>query len=93
MRQIGIEKELEVLSEGLEYKPGKDETCVHYWLLESAQGYKSRGRCKLCGAEREFLNSVPDYSNLRPVSGFFDLPGLKDIAFDEEPEKSEAAVA
>jgi hypothetical protein len=33
--------------------------CVHYWLIESPEGPKSRGVCKLCGAETEFSNYVP----------------------------------
>ena len=93
MRQKVRENEIDVLSEELGYKPGNDETCVHYWLIEVAQGYKSCGVCKYCGAERGFLNSIPDYTSLKTGSGIFDLPGLKDIAFDEEPEKSEVGVS
>ena len=93
MRQKVRENEIDVLSEELGYKPGNDEACVHYWLIEVAEGRKSCGVCKFCGAEREFLNSVPDYTTLKTGSGFFDLPGLKDVAFDEEPEKSEAGVS
>lgn len=34
--------------------------CRHHWVIESPQGVTSRGVCKLCGAEREFLNSAQD---------------------------------
>lgn len=34
--------------------------CIHHWLLEPAVGPESRGRCKLCGEEKTFLNSVPE---------------------------------
>jgi hypothetical protein len=35
--------------------------CRHHWIIESPHGPTSRGRCKLCGAEREFSNLAPDY--------------------------------
>ena len=92
MRQKVKEQEVEQLYEELEYKPGNDAACIHYWLIESATGHKSRGVCKFCGAEKEFLNSAPDFTVLKPGSGFFDLPGLKGISFDEEIEESGAEV-
>ncbi len=30
----------------------------HYWLIESPDGVESEGVCKLCGAKREFRNSL-----------------------------------
>ena len=30
--------------------------CSHHWLIESAKGPTSKGVCKYCGSEREFLN-------------------------------------
>jgi hypothetical protein len=33
-------------------------TCQHHWIIESPSGPTSIGRCKLCGAEREFPNSA-----------------------------------
>lgn len=35
--------------------------CAHHWVIESPAGPVSRGQCKRCGEEREFLNS-PDSS-------------------------------
>jgi hypothetical protein len=34
--------------------------CAHHWLIESPNGAMSLGRCKLCGAEKEFPNSAED---------------------------------
>ncbi len=34
--------------------------CRHHWLIESPHGAVSQGRCKRCGARREFRNSAPD---------------------------------
>lgn len=36
-------------------------TCRHYWLIEIANGSLSRGRCKRCGEERNFKNSVAEW--------------------------------
>ena len=30
----------------------------HHWLIESPNGPTSKGTCRLCGAVREFKNSV-----------------------------------
>ncbi|MDE2765446.1 MAG: hypothetical protein OXI25_03320 [Chloroflexota bacterium] len=30
----------------------------HHWLIESPNGPTSMGVCRICGAEREFKNSV-----------------------------------
>ncbi|HEU4759630.1 MAG TPA: hypothetical protein VFT91_06570 [Dehalococcoidia bacterium] len=35
-------------------------TCRHHWMIESPDGPTSRGRCKVCGAERDFMNSFGD---------------------------------
>lgn len=35
--------------------------CSHHWRIEPADGPKSRGICKLCGEERWFCNSIPEY--------------------------------
>ncbi len=32
------------------------EVCVHRWLLEAPVGEVTRGRCKLCGADRDFTD-------------------------------------
>ena len=34
--------------------------CVHHWVIASPNGEMSAGRCKICGAEREFPNSAED---------------------------------
>lgn len=30
--------------------------CIHHWRIERPDGETSRGRCKLCGASRDFRN-------------------------------------
>lgn len=33
---------------------------VHHWVIEEANGPLSSGRCKRCGASREFKNWLED---------------------------------
>ena len=65
------------------------DTCRHYWRIEEAQGPTSWGVCKLCGTEREFLNTIPeDASVLARDKRVLKLPKLPDIDFDEAESKS-----
>ena len=32
--------------------------CPHHWIIETPDGPVSNGRCKLCGEEKEFNNSM-----------------------------------
>jgi hypothetical protein len=32
----------------------------HYWIIEDATGPVSKGRCKFCGAEKDFRNFLQD---------------------------------
>ena len=36
-------------------------TCAHHWVIASPNGEMSVGRCKVCGAEKDFPNSAEDY--------------------------------
>ncbi len=33
-------------------------TCTHHWVIDTPEGPFSKGRCRLCGEEREFSNSA-----------------------------------
>jgi len=35
-------------------------THVHHWIIETANGPTSIGRCQKCRAKREFSNTPPD---------------------------------
>lgn len=35
------------------------ETCVHHWLIDYPSGPESKGVCKKCGAEKDFVNNLP----------------------------------
>ncbi len=32
--------------------------CAHHWIIETPNGPISKGKCQLCGEEREFNNSI-----------------------------------
>ena len=42
-----------VMTEALPVNDG----CRHYWVIETPEGLKSRGICRLCGKEHDFYNS------------------------------------
>ncbi len=31
-------------------------TCTHHWVIETPLGPMSKGKCKICGEEKEFSN-------------------------------------
>ena len=35
----------------------KKSGCSHHWIIGDPVGPKSPGKCRLCGKQREFLNS------------------------------------
>ena len=48
--------------------PEKDmpvSECKHFWKIESSNSASSVGVCKYCGAEKEFLNALPDFTVVR----------------------------
>ncbi len=38
--------------------------CPHHWIIETPDGPVSTGRCRLCGEEREFRNSIETWVGL-----------------------------
>ncbi len=35
-----------------------DNQCAHHWIIETPEGPLSKGKCRLCGEERDFTNST-----------------------------------
>ena len=60
------------------------EQCHHYWIIEVANGPKSRGVCRYCGESRDFLNSMPDFSVLKRKTNPFGLPKMPDVELDDD---------
>ena len=46
----------------------QEESCSHYWLIESPNGPTSTGECQNCGEVREFKNSIQITSWNRTVA-------------------------
>jgi len=60
-----IRNRVETIPRETKVKPEEhqDESeCCHYWLIDSPNGTTSRGVCKFCGEERDFFNSVPEFT-------------------------------
>ena len=36
----------------------KEETCTHYWIIDTPSGPISAGSCRKCGKQREFRNII-----------------------------------
>lgn len=52
-------------------------THSHHWLIDSPKGRFSRGRCKFCGAEKQFANWPEEKGEkfyARAKSRTFDTP-------------------
>ena len=65
------------------------DECKHYWKIESSNNPTSIGVCKYCGAEKEFLNSLPDHTVIRRNSRVLGLPDLPESEVDGEKDDSE----
>lgn len=65
--------------------------CQHHWAIEEANGSTSKGVCKLCGAERVFYNSFPQFSYFKRESEESEIPDRQDIDREQEPVDSELA--
>jgi hypothetical protein len=63
-------------------KPAEDE-CHHFWVIEVANGPKSRGQCKYCGATKEFYNAFPDFNPMRRSANPLSLPKLPEVEVDQ----------
>ena len=60
-----------------------EDQCRHYWIIEIANGPKSRGVCKYCGESRNFLNSIPDFNVPKRRTHPLDLPEISEVELDE----------
>ena len=60
------------------------DKCSHYWIIEIANGPKSRGVCKYCGKSRNFLNSMPDFTTIKRRANPLGLPEMPEVELDED---------
>jgi hypothetical protein len=55
------------------------EPCRHFWVIESANGPMSRGKCKYCGVKKEFYNAFPEFNPLRKGNNPFNMPRMNEV--------------
>ncbi len=51
---------MDVVAKSSPEKTRGGESCVHHWVIEFPSEPTSKGVCKRCGSEREFVNSLKD---------------------------------
>ncbi len=59
------------------------DECHHYWIIEIANGPKSRGVCKHCGETRNFFNSISDFTGLKRKANPLKLPRMPKVELDK----------
>jgi hypothetical protein len=59
-----------------------EESCHHFWIIEVANGPKSRGKCKYCGEVRDFQNSITNLNDPRRRSNPLNLPKMSKVKLD-----------
>ena len=52
----------EVIEETIE-ETEDENRCNHFWVIEVANGPKSRGECKICGESQVFYNSITNLND------------------------------
>jgi len=58
--------------------------CHHYWIIEIADGPKSRGVCQYCGETRDFLNTIPGFTVTKRNTHPLDLPEMTEVEPDDD---------
>lgn len=60
-----------------------EASCHHFWIIEIANGPKSRGKCKYCGEVRDFQNSITNPNDPRRRSNPLNLPKMSKVKLDK----------
>jgi hypothetical protein len=63
------------------------ELCRHFWVIDDPNGPVSRGKCKLCGAGKDFYNALPEFSPLKKGQNPLKLPELPPVKVDKQDNK------
>jgi hypothetical protein len=58
--------------------------CHHFWVIEIANGPRSRGECKFCGETRDFYNSITDINDPKRKSNPLKLPKISKVKLQKE---------
>jgi hypothetical protein len=60
-----------------------EDQCHHFWVIEIANGPKSRGQCKYCGEIKDFHNSIVNLVDPRRKPNPLDLPRMSKVKLDK----------
>ena len=60
-----------------------EDGCHHFWVIEVANGPKSRGKCKYCGEIKDFHNSIVDLNNPKRKPNPLNLPWMSKVKLDK----------
>lgn len=60
-----------------------EDRCHHFWIIEIANGPKSRGQCKYCGEIKDFHNSITDLNDPRRKGNPLKLPKMSKVKLDK----------
>lgn len=60
-----------------------EDQCQHFWVIEIANGPKSRGECKYCGEVKDFLNSIADLNDPRRKPNPLNFPRMSQVKLEK----------
>ena len=69
--------------------------CLHQWVIEAPAGRTSKGVCRLCGEDRDFLNYIEGSSwgydvSLEQLAGGSRFPTKKEVGSPKDLDEEEA---
>ena len=62
----------------------EENQCNHFWVIEIANGPRSRGECKFCGETRDFYNSIANINDPKRKTNPLKLPRISKVKLQKE---------
>ena len=62
----------------------QENRCHHFWMIEVANGPRSRGECKFCGETRDFYNSITNLNDPKRKTNPLKLPKISKVKLQKE---------
>ena len=70
-------------AKGVAEEKREADQCLHFWVIEIANGPKSHGECKYCGKIRDFYNSITDLTDSKRKTNPLNLPKMSRVKLDK----------
>jgi len=61
-----------------------ENACNHFWVIEVANGPRSRGKCKVCGESQVFYNSITNLNDPKRKGNPLKLPKMSQVKLEKE---------